>query len=71
MPKLSKRLQIISDAVERAATKADADDTAYIIRHLAFEAALLLRSGRFNNEAQKVRIERAFDRAASLVKEIA
>jgi len=68
--KLSKRLQIISAAVERAEKNADADDVAYLIRHLAFEAALLVRSGRFRNEDQKVRIERAFDRAASIVKDI-
>ena len=70
-PSLSKRLTIISNAVERAEKNADASDVAYLIRHLAFEAGLLVRSGRFSNEAQKIKIERAFDRVASIVRDLA
>lgn len=69
-PSLSKRLTVISNAVERASDKADALDTAYLIRHLVFEAGLLIRSGRFNDEDQKIAIERAFERVTNSIKDL-
>jgi hypothetical protein len=68
---LTRRLTIIGNAVNKAETNAEPDDVAYLIRHLAFEAGLLLRSGYFKNEEQKAAIERALARVESLVKEIA
>jgi hypothetical protein len=69
--KLYRRLTIISDAVNRAETSAGADDVAYLIRHLVFEADLLVRSGVFKNEESKLAVERALSRATNAAKRLA
>lgn len=66
--KFRTRLQIISDAVERAAQSASPEDAAYIVEHLLFEAGLLIRSGTFTHEPTKVAIERALKTATAHVK---
>lgn len=65
------------DRISRAVKVSDSDadltgtDIHYIIEWLAFEASLLVRTGRYKNEARKVAVERAFANAAKAAKRLA
>lgn len=68
---LSKGYDRISKAVERSQRDVVGRDTAYLIEWLVFEAALLVRSGRFNDEASKLAVEKALVRASKTAKRLA
>lgn len=71
MSKLSKGLDAISAAIKRVESGASPEDVTYIICWLAFEASLLVRGGRYTNEAAKVNVERALKSVETLTKRLA
>lgn len=68
---LLKSYDRISKAVERAQRDVVGKDTSYLIEWLLFEAALLVRSGRFTDEFAKGVVERSIGRASKAAKSLA
>lgn len=67
---LLKAYERISKVVERSQKDVVGRDTSLLIEWLLFEAALLVRSGRFTDEQSKLAVERAVARASKAAKDL-